>query len=90
MSKAENFIAERTWLTPDQARKAVEIAREEMIEKGLKVSGTSPNGKLVEIVELDRKDHPYFIGSQFHPEFKSRPDKPGKLFVHLVKHAKEV
>ena len=64
--------------------------REEMIEKGLKVSGTSPNGKLVEIVELDKKVHPYFIGSQFHPEFKSRPDKPGKLFVHLVKHAKEV
>ena len=64
--------------------------REEMIEKGLKVSGTSPNGKLVEIVELDRKDHPYFIGVQFHPEFKSRPDRPGQLFVHLVKHAKEV
>ena len=61
-----------------------------MIEKGLKVSGTSPNGKLVEIVELDRKDHPYFIGVQFHPEFKSRPDRPGQLFVHLVKHAKEV
>ena len=64
--------------------------REEMIEKGLKVSGTSPNGKLVEIVELDKKVHPYFIGVQFHPEFKSRPDRPGQLFVHLVKHAKEV
>ena len=57
--------------------------REEMEENGLMVSGTSPDGKLVEIVEL--KDHPYFIACQFHPEFKSRPDKPAPLFVNLVK-----
>lgn len=47
------------------------------------VSGTSPDERLVEIVEI--KDHPYFIASQFHPEFKSRPDKPAPLFVELVK-----
>ena len=43
--------------------------------------------KLVEIVEI--KDHPYFIASQFHPEFKSRPDRPAPLFAALVKAAKE-
>ena len=57
--------------------------REEMEKNGLMVSGTSPDGKLVEIVEI--KDHPYFIACQFHPEFKSRPDKPAPLFVNLVK-----
>ena len=57
--------------------------REEMEKNGLVVSGTSPDGKLVEIVEI--KEHPYFIACQFHPEFKSRPDKPAKLFVNLVK-----
>ena len=54
-----------------------------MEKNGLMVSGTSPDGKLVEIVEI--KDHPYFIACQFHPEFKSRPDKPAPLFVNLVK-----
>ncbi len=57
--------------------------REEMESKGLIASGTSPDGKLVEIVEI--KDHPYFIACQFHPEFKSRPDKPAPLFVELIK-----
>ncbi len=59
--------------------------REEMEKKGLIVSGTSPDGNLVEIVEI--KEHPYFIACQFHPEFKSRPDKPAPLFVNLVKMA---
>ncbi len=57
--------------------------REEMEKNGLMISGTSPDGNLVEIVEI--KDHPYFIACQFHPEFKSRPDKPAPLFVNLVK-----
>ena len=53
--------------------------------KGLICSGSSPDGKLVEIVEL--KNHPYFIATQFHPEFKSRPDKPHPLFENLIKVA---
>ncbi len=57
--------------------------KSQMEEKGLIVSGLSPNGKLVEIVEL--KNHPYFIAAQFHPEFKSRPDRPHPLFAGLVK-----
>ena len=52
---------------------------------GFKVSGTSPDGKLVEIVELP--GHPYFIACQFHPEFKSRPTEPHPLFDGLVRAA---
>lgn len=56
---------------------------QQAIEKaGLKATGTSPDGKLVEIVELSA--HPYFIASQFHPEFKSRPIAPHPLFNGLV------
>lgn len=54
---------------------------------GLIASGTSPDGSLVEIVELP--SHPYFIAGQFHPELKSRPNNPAPLFVGLVKAAKE-
>jgi CTP synthase len=49
---------------------------------GLVVSGTTPDGRLVEIVELP--DHPYFVASQFHPEFKSRPTRPAPLFRDFV------
>ena len=56
-------------------------------ERGLIISGTSPDGKLVEMIE--NVNHPYFIAGQFHPEFKSRPDRPGPLFGGLVKAAKE-
>lgn len=55
---------------------------------GLKVSGTSPDGLLVEIVEIE--DHPYFIAAQFHPELKSRPNNPAPLFVGLVNVAKKM
>ena len=57
-------------------------ARKRLEEAGLKVSGTSPDGNLVEIVELPK--HPYFIACQFHPEFKSRPTAPHPLFLGLV------
>ena len=57
--------------------------REKLEKAGLTVSGTSPDGNLVEIVEI--KDHPYFIAGQFHPELKSRPNRPAPLFVGLVK-----
>ena len=60
-------------------------AREALEKAGLKVSGTSPDGRLVEIVELP--GHPYFIASQFHPEFKSRPTIPHPLFNGLVRAA---
>ncbi|HEY9857268.1 MAG TPA: CTP synthase [Stenomitos sp.] len=53
-----------------------------LTEKGLVVSGTSPDGRLVEIVELPQ--HPWFVACQFHPEFKSRPGKPHPLFLGFV------
>jgi CTP synthase len=56
-------------------------------EKGCILSGLSPDGKLVEIIELDKKLHPWFISAQFHPEFKSRPNKPHPLFTGLIKTA---
>lgn len=61
----------------------------EMVEKaGMICSGTSPDGRLVEIVEIP--SHKFFVAGQFHPEFKSRPNKPEPLFAELVKKAKEV
>ena len=57
--------------------------RKIMEDNGMTISGTSPDGELVEIVEI--KNHPYFIATQFHPEFKSRPDKPHPLFTKLIK-----
>jgi len=56
-------------------------------EKGLVISGTSPSGDLVEIIEI--KDHPWFLGCQFHPEFKSRPMQPHPLFRDFIKAALE-
>ena len=61
--------------------------RKAMEDNGMTISGTSPDGELVEIIEI--KNHPYFIASQFHPELKSRPDKPHPLFVGLLKAAKK-
>ena len=61
--------------------------RQTLEEAGLILSGLSPDGKLVEIVEL--KNHPWMVGCQFHPEFKSRPDSPHPLFVDLIRVAKE-
>ena len=62
--------------------------KEELEKNGLICSGISPNGKLVEIVEIPK--HPYFVAGQFHPELKSRPNKPHPLFMGLVKAAKEI
>ena len=56
-------------------------------EKGLVISGTSPDGELVEIVEI--KDHPWFLGCQFHPEFKSRPMDPHPLFKEFIRASLE-
>jgi CTP synthase len=61
--------------------------RAEFEKHGMVFSGISPDGKLIEIVEL--ADHPYMVASQFHPEFLSRPMKPHPLFVGLLKAAKE-
>ena len=56
--------------------------REKREDAGLRIAGTSPDGKLVEIVEVP--DHPWFVGVQFHPEFTSRPRRPQPLFRDFV------
>lgn len=59
--------------------------REKLVKNGLIISGTSPDENLVEIVEI--KNHPWFLGCQFHPEFLSKPHVPHPLFVAFIKHA---
>ncbi len=56
--------------------------RDRMNEKGFVISGTSPDGALAELIEL--RDHPYFIGCQYHPEFQSKPNKPHPLFKGFI------
>ena len=55
---------------------------ERLEEAGMRVAGVNPASGLVEIVEL--ADHPWYVGCQFHPEFKSRPDRPQPLFREFV------
>ena len=57
--------------------------RKPLTDAGMKISGLSPDERLVEIVELP--GHPWFVGVQFHPEFKSRPNKPHKLFADFIR-----
>lgn len=61
--------------------------REQFDNAGLRVVGTSTDGELVEFVELDSKLHPFFVGTQAHPEYKSQPLKPHPLFLGLIKAA---
>jgi len=58
------------------------VFKEDLLLQGLHITGTSPDGKLVEIVEL--KGHPWFLGCQFHPEFKSQPTNPHPLFSRFI------
>jgi CTP synthase len=62
--------------------------RDQFARAGMIVSGQSPDGKLAEIMEL--RDHPFFVGVQFHPEFKSRPTRPHPLFENFIGAAKKV
>lgn len=61
--------------------------RQQLIDAGLIIAGTSPDDRLVEIIEIP--DHPFFVGVQFHPEFQSRPLRPHPLFVGFLKAASE-
>jgi len=57
--------------------------KDRLVNKGLKIGGQSPDGALVEIIEIE--GHPWFLGCQFHPEFKSRPMEPHPLFREFIK-----
>jgi CTP synthase len=58
--------------------------KDELSEAGLVFSGTSPDGKLAEAIELPQKVHPFFVGTQFHPEYKSRPLDPHPIFKSFI------
>jgi CTP synthase len=61
--------------------------RRRLEDNGLRCSGSSPDDRLVEFVELSRSEHPFFVATQAHPEFKSRPNRAHPLFRDLVKAA---
>ncbi len=63
--------------------------RELLTGKGLILAGKSPDGKLVEVVELPKSMHPWFVAVQFHPEFKSRPNRPHPLFQDFMRASLE-
>jgi CTP synthase len=65
------------------------LLRKRLADAGLVFSGTSPDERLVEVVELPRDAHPFFVASQYHPEFKSRPERPAPMFREFVRAALE-
>jgi len=92
-TKTESCYREAGWITKSGKARISERHRhryefnneyrDRLQQAGLIVSGTTPDGQLVEIIEL--KDHPFFVGSQFHPEFQSRPLSPHPLFAGFMK-----
>ena len=64
-----------------------DIIKDELEKHGLVISGMSPDNNLIEMIEI--KDHPYFVASQFHPEFKSRPWEPAPMFKYFIEAASE-
>ena len=82
------FRAYRTTNTSERHRHRYELNnefRETLEAKGMVMAGINPEKDLVEIIEL--KNHPFFVGTQFHPEFKSRPLRPHPLFREFIKAA---
>jgi CTP synthase len=67
--------------------------RKSLAENGMVLSGISPDGHIVEMIEINKNEHPFFVGTQAHPEFKSRPNRPHPLFRGFVaaslKHSRE-
>ena len=80
--QAKDILANRDGMTLVLCGDAPLIRKETLKEFGLTFSGTSPDGLLIEIVEIKKND--WFVACQFHPEFKSRPQRPHPLFDGLV------
>jgi CTP synthase len=87
---AENSLVREVYDSPyveERHRHRYEVNnayRGQLEQAGLKFSGTSPDGRLVEYVELPREVHPYFVATQAHPEFRSRPARAHPLFAGLI------
>jgi CTP synthase len=87
-TKAREIYGEAVIYERHRHRYEVSLNLRKRLEKaGLVASGTSPDERLVEVIELP--DHPFFVASQYHPEFKSRPERPAPLFREFVKAAME-
>jgi CTP synthase len=87
-TRARELYGEAVVYERHRHRYEVSISLRKRLEAaGLVVSGTSPDERLVEVIEL--RDHPFFVASQFHPEFKSRPERPAPLFREFVAAAAE-
>jgi CTP synthase len=81
-------LAYREHLISERHRHRYEVSSqyiEKLEKKGIIFSGFSPDRRLMEIMELPKSEHPFFVGTQFHPEFKSRPLKPHPLFLEFIK-----
>jgi CTP synthase len=84
-TRAREIYGEAVVYERHRHRFEVSISLRKRLEAaGLVVSGTSPDERLVEVVELPRSEHPFFVASQYHPEFKSRPERPAPLFRDFV------
>ena len=84
------FDAYRQKLIHERHRHRYEVNneyRDELVQHGVKLCGTSPDNRIVEMIELP--DQPWFIAVQFHPEFKSRPNKPHPLFREFIRASLE-
>ena len=87
-TRARELYGEAVIYERHRHRYEVSLNLRKRLEKaGLVASGTSPDERLVEVIELP--DHPFFVASQYHPEFKSRPERPAPLFREFVKAAME-
>ena len=91
LAECGRILAAKQWLeVSERHRHRYELNnefRDRLGRHGMVMSGVSPDGRLVEIIELS--DHPWFVGTQFHPEFRSRPNKPHPLFTAFVEAALE-
>ena len=86
--KEAGAIDEKTGLTSERHRHRYEFNNKfakDYEDKGLVIAARSVEEKLVEIIELPEKDHPFYMGTQGHPEYKSRPLKPHPFFVEFLK-----
>lgn len=88
-SKAYKLYGEKVITERHRHRYEVNNKYRSLLEKqGMRFAGLSPDGNLVELIELD--DHPFFMASQYHPEFKSRPDKPHPMFDGFISSLKNI
>src|SRR5699024_171030 len=84
---AEVYGSERVWERHRHRYEVNNAYRDQLAGAGLRVSGRSPDSAMVEFVELDREQHPYYVSTQAHPEFKSRPTRGHPLFIGLASAA---